>query len=258
MTARIKRSQFLTYLNTGTLAVPVWSLVGDGITNAKESMNPKTSSETYITDNTATISVDSYAPTMPVTATAKALETIFEYVRALRDTRAIMGDCETQLCNVEVYEGATNGAYPAVLQNIAVAVDEFGGEGGVKMTQNFTIDYQGAPVAGTFNPSDLAFAPTPISTILTTMVIGSVTLTPLFSANHAWPWYTGAVSNATTTVTMTSTLSGATIVQKDTTGATVAQAGAASLSVGVNHLTITVTVGTETAVYHIDITRAAA
>ena len=257
MANRIKRSQFFTYLNTGTIAVPVWSLIGDGITNAKESLNPKTSSETYITDNAATISVDSYAPTMPVIATAKALEIVFEYIRGLRDTKAIDADCETQICNVEVFEGPTYGSYPATLQNCSIQVDEFSGEGGVKMNQNFTINYQGPPVQGTFNPTDLAFAPTPVNTILTTLVIGSVTLTPLFSANHAWPWYSGSVSNGTTSVTMTSTLAGATIVQKDGTGATVNQGAAASLSVGVNHLTVTVTVGSETAKYYIDITRAA-
>jgi hypothetical protein len=256
MASRIKRSQFATYLNTGTIAVPVWTLMGDGITNLKESLNPKISSETYVTDNQATISVDSYAPTAPVIATAKAAETIFEYVRALRDAKAILADCETQIVNVEIFEGSTYNSYPAVLQNCAIQVDEFSGEGGVKMNQNFTIDFQGEAVAGTFNPTDLAFAPTPINTILTTMVIGSVTLTPLFSAGHAWTWYTGSVSNATTTVTMTSTLVGATIVQKN--GASVvAQGNTASLSVGVNHLTISVTVGSETAIYYIDITRAA-
>jgi hypothetical protein len=56
---------------------------------------------------------------------------------------------------------------------------------------------------------------------------------------------------------MTSTLSGATIVQYN--GVTeVAQGADAALSVGVNHLTIDVTVGSENVVYAIDITRAAA
>ena len=152
MTQRIKRSQFATYLNTTPASTATWSLLGDGVTNAKESMNPKTSSETYITDNTATISVDSYAPTMPVTATAKVGDPIFEYIRTLRNTRAILGDCETQIINVAMYEAAVSGTtYKATMHYCAISVDEFGGEGGVKMTQNFTLNFQGAPVQGTFD-----------------------------------------------------------------------------------------------------------
>jgi hypothetical protein len=153
MAPRIKRSQFATYLNTTPASTATWSLLGDGVTNAKESLNPKTSSETYITDNQATISVDSYAPTMPVVATAKVGEAVFEYIRGLRDTKAILADCETQIINVALYETPTAGAYPATYQNVSIQVDEFSGEGGVKMTQNFTINFQGAPVQGTFNPS---------------------------------------------------------------------------------------------------------
>ena len=160
MTARIKRSQFATYLNTGTILSPTWTLLGDGITNLKENGNPKTSSETYITDNVATISVDSYAPTMPAIATAKVSETIFEYIRALRDSKAILGDCETQVLNVALYEPGVGGAYKATLQGCSIQVDEFGGEGGVKMNQNFTINFQGVPTQGTFNPSTLAWTAT--------------------------------------------------------------------------------------------------
>ena len=153
MTARIKRSQFATYLNTTPSSAATWSLIGDGITNLKESLNPKTSSETYITDNVATISVDSYAPTMPAIATAKVGEAVFEYIRGLRDAKAILSDCETQIINVALYETPTAGAYPATQQNCSIQVDEFSGEGGVKMNQNFTINFQGTPTQGTFNPS---------------------------------------------------------------------------------------------------------
>jgi len=55
---------------------------------------------------------------------------------------------------------------------------------------------------------------------------------------------------------MSSTLTGATIVQK--VGASVvSQGGAAALSMGLNHLTVQVTVGTEVTTYSIDITRTA-
>ena|SRR5271157_1655354 len=160
MTSRIKRSQFATYLNTTPSLSATWSLLGDGITNLKESLNPKTSSETYITDNVATISVDSYAPTMPAIATAKVGEAVFEYIRGLRDTKAILADCETQIINVALYETPAGSVYPATQQACAIQVDEFSGEGGVKMNQNFTINFQGVPIQGTFNVSTKVWATT--------------------------------------------------------------------------------------------------
>ena len=38
---KIKRSQFLTYLNTGTSTTPVWSVLGVGITEYGISYNPQ-------------------------------------------------------------------------------------------------------------------------------------------------------------------------------------------------------------------------
>lgn len=38
---KINRSQFLTYLNTGTSAIPTWSILGVGITEYGVSYNPQ-------------------------------------------------------------------------------------------------------------------------------------------------------------------------------------------------------------------------
>ena len=131
---------------------------------------------------------------------------------------------------------------------------KIGGDGGKAAKINYTLDYIGTPVIGSFSPAGLAFVPAPVNTILSTLVIGGVTLTPLFSADNTWLWYTGSV--AASSVTMSSTLTGATIVQK--VGASVvSQGGAAALSMGLNHLTVQVTVGTEVTTYSIDITRTA-
>jgi hypothetical protein len=122
----------------------------------------------------------------------------------------------------------------------------------------YTINFNGDPIRGGFNPTPTAeFVALPVEATLTTLVIGSVTLAPLFATDKAWLWYAGSVANETETVTMTSTLSGATIVQYDDDSVEVDQGDPASLAVGVNHLTIDVTVGTENVIYNIDITRAA-
>lgn len=258
MVDTIKRSQERHFLNTGTIAEPVWSLMGVGISSAKTEMNPETTKETIITEDNARVSVDSYAPTLPIKMTAKKGEAVFDFIDAMRKARDILDAAETELVTVHVYEGAALGFYYAEKQTVSIQVDDFGGDGGKPVEINYTINFQGNPVYGGFNPTPTAeFVAAPINTILSTLVIGSVTLTPVFATDKAWLWYAGSVSNGTTTVTMTSTLSGATITQYDGDEVEVDQGDPASLDVGANTLTIEVTVGDETSVYEIEITRAA-
>jgi hypothetical protein len=256
--AKIKRSEVKSFLNTGTTGSPTWSLISEGVSTATIAMNPSVMTETYIGNDTATITVESYAPTMPVEATAIAGDEVFDWIDAARQGRAVLTDAETEVVNVWLYETPALGYYYAEKVSASVQCDSFGGEGGTAAKVNYTINYTSEPVSGGFDPSGLAFVPLAINTALTTLAIGAVTLTPTFATDHTWLWYAGAVANGTDTVTMTSTLAGATIAQADDGGTPVGQGNPASLAVGVNDLTITVTVGSEEVVYHIEITRAAA
>jgi hypothetical protein len=259
MSVSIRRSKFQTFLNTGTPSVPIWSAIGDGVATAKQALNPKVTNETYINQDNASISVDSYAPKMPVEMLAKSGDAAFEWLDTIRYARTVLDSAETEIVNVYLYNTPTLGFYIAEKQKVSIQIDDFGGEGGDMAKLNYTINFIDTPVEGQFNPTLLSFVAQPILAILATMVIGAVTLTPVFSANKELLYYTGSVSNATTTVTMTSTCiaAGATVVQKDTHASVVNQAAAASLDVGLNTLTITVTVNAEVCVYNIGITRAA-
>jgi hypothetical protein len=254
---RFKRNKLASFLNTGTKLSPTWSIIGTGVPSAEIEMNPKTNEECNIDDESASTYVESYAPSMPIEATAYNGSAIFEYIDAMRISRSILGDSESEVVNVYVYETPALTYYQAEKQDVSISFEKFGGPGESALKISFTLNYLGNPTLGTFSPTALAFVADPINTILTTMVIGSVTLTPLFATNKAWLWYAGSVANGVTEVTMTSTLEGATIVQKVGVS-TVEQGANAALAVGVNHLTIEVTVGDEVSTYHIDITRAAA
>lgn len=256
--AKIKRSRVKSFLNTGTVLLPTWSLISAGVPSATINMNPSVQTETYIGDDNATITVESYAPTMPVEASAIAGDAVYAWIDALRKGRDVLTDAETELVNVWLYETPALGVYYAEKVSVSVQCDSFGGDAGAAAKIGYTINYLSEPVAGGFDATTLTFYPLAVNTILTTLVIGAVTLTPLFATDKSWLWYAGSVANGTTSVTMTSTLSGATIVQKDDGGSTVAQGDPASLSVGDNDLTIEVTVGTESVTYTIRITRAAA
>ena len=256
--AKIKRSLFKSFLNTNTVLSPTWSLISAGVPSGTVNMNPNILTETYIGDDNATITVESYAPTFPIEATAVNGDAVWEWVEANRVARAVLSDVETEMVNVWLYETPALGIYYAEKVNVSVQVDSFGGDAGTAAKLGYTINHISDPVAGGFDPTGLVFYPLAINTKLTTLAIGAVTLTPLFATDKSWLWYAGSVANGTDTVTMDSTLAGATIVQYDDGGTPVAQSDPASLDVGVNDLTVDVTVGTENVIYHISITRAAA
>lgn len=255
--SKVKRSLIRTFVNTGTTLAPTWSLLGAGVTTGKITYNPKTSEETYITDDTASIAVESYAPTMAVEMTAKSEDAVFAWLDTLRKARGTLSTAETEVVNVWLYKTPAGGYYYAEKQSVSIQVDDFGGDGGTAAKVNFTINFVGDPTLGVFDPTNLVFEANPVTTILTTMACSGVTLVPLFSADHSNLLYTASVANGVSSTNLTSTLVGATIVQK-VGNTTVNQGAAASLSVGVNHITFQVTVGSEVNTYRVDITRAAA
>ena len=158
MTAvKIKRSQIQSFLNTTPSTTATYSLIGDGVTTGKINYNPKTTEETYIHQDSATITVDSYAPVMPVEATAKNGDACFEYVDGLRRSRAVLAAAESDIVNVWMYETGGPTAYPAEKQPVSIQLDDFGGDGGVAAKINFTLNFIGDPVLGTFNASTKAF-----------------------------------------------------------------------------------------------------
>lgn len=155
---KIKRSKFAVFLNTATTkTTPVWSLVGDGISEMSIAYNPQTSEVTYVNQNSGTTSVESYKPTIAAPMTAIAGDEVFEYVDGLRMKRAVLDECITDCLLVYLYKDGEMGAYPAERNMCSVQIDDFGGVGGETAKLNFTVNLQGDAVSGTFNPTTKAF-----------------------------------------------------------------------------------------------------
>lgn len=153
----IKRSLVKTFLNTGTTGTPIWSLIGDGVTSGQIAYNPKTLSEIYIHQDTGITQVESYAPTIAIEATAKNGDAVFEFIDALRKSRAVLDATNSEIVNVWMYETGGPTAYPAEKQSVNIQIDTFGGDGGAAAKIGYTINYLGDPTTGTFNGSTLAF-----------------------------------------------------------------------------------------------------
>lgn len=157
--AKIKRSEVMTFVNVNPSGVASYKLLGDGVTTGAIGYNPKTSEETYIHEDSATISVESYAPNLPVEGIAVSGDDVFEFIDGLRVARAVLDDAETDIVNVWAYESGGPTAYPAEKQTVSIQIDEFGGDGGASVKINYTINFIGDPVVGTFNASTSAFTP---------------------------------------------------------------------------------------------------
>lgn len=155
--AKIKRSQVMTFMNTTPSAAATYSLIGDGVTGGSIAYNPQVEEETYIHQDSATVTVESYSPKLSLEASAVAGDAVFEFIDSLRVARAVLASAQTDIVNVWAYEAGGPAAYPAEKQNVSIQIDEFGGEGGASVKINYTVNFIGDPVVGTFNTSTKAF-----------------------------------------------------------------------------------------------------
>jgi hypothetical protein len=160
MTSSVKRSKFVSFMNTTPSGeTPTYNLIGNGVTTGTINYSPQTTTETYIHEDTAHIEVESYQPTMPVQAVAKPGDAVFDFVDTLRKARAVLDDAKTDIVNVYLYEAPTGSAYPAEKQDVSIQIDNFGGDGGAKVTINYTLNYLGNAITGTFDPTTKKFTP---------------------------------------------------------------------------------------------------
>ena len=155
--AKIKRSQVMTFMNTTPSAAATYSLIGEGVTGGSIAYNPQVEEETYIHQDSATVTVESYSPKLSLEASAVAGDAVFEFIDSLRVARAVLSAAQTDIVNVWAYESGGPTAYPAEKQNVSIQIDEFGGEGGSSVKINYTVNFIGDPIPGTFNASTKAF-----------------------------------------------------------------------------------------------------
>jgi hypothetical protein len=249
----VKRSLIKTFLNIGTTATPIWTLIGDGIATASIKYSPQILDETYIHQDSATIDVESYKPTLPVKASVKVGDPAFNFVDNIRMHRYVLSDARAEIVNVWLYTSPTLNQYQAERQSVSIQIDDFGGDGGKEAVINYTINFIGDPILGTFNPLTLAFTPVPNQAGLASLTIGTLTLSPTFNTSQLY--YTAPTTDTTGTISATAVNSGtATIVIKNGS-TTVSNGGSATWTTGQNTVTVAVTVGAETCTYTVVVSK---
>lgn len=161
MSTTVKRSAFATFLDTNPSGAADYVMIGDGVTTATINYNPQTLEETYINQDSGTTEVQSYRPNLPIEATAKNGDEVFDFIDALRKARAVLDAAKSSIVNVWMYETPTGDAYPAEKQTVSIQIDSFGGDGGAATKINYTVNFLGDPVLGTFDVVLKTFTPTP-------------------------------------------------------------------------------------------------
>jgi hypothetical protein len=156
---KIKRSEFALFLDTTPLTTATYVRVGTGFTTGTLNYNPEVTTETYINQDNAAVTLERYAPNMALEGQAINGEAIFEFIDNLRRTRAVGTAAETNALLVYLYETpVTTDQYPAEKQPVTIQIDSFGGDGGQTARVNFTINFRGDPTTGLYDVSSNSFA----------------------------------------------------------------------------------------------------
>ena len=147
--SKIKSSASRRFLNTMTTDSPLWALMNKGIPTMSTAYNAEVTSETYVAEDNASNSVDSYAPNSSITQTAFKNDSVFEFVDNLRKTRAIQKDAETEILDVYVYDEDNTGVFVAEKNNVVISIDTWDLNGGQAISIGYTISFNGDPEMGT-------------------------------------------------------------------------------------------------------------
>ena len=153
--AKIKRSQFLTYLNTTpTAQSPKWDVLGVGITEYGISYNPQVDTEKWIIEDNARTDHSSNQKQGSVTQKCYKGDPVFEFINAGRDQL----NYKSQVLDIDRWNG-TGSSYPAKMNDVIITVTNYMGE---NAEIEYDIYYDGDAIEGTvtFTGSTPTFTPT--------------------------------------------------------------------------------------------------
>ena len=152
---KVKRSQFLTYLNTTPNgSSKTWAVLGVGITDYSISFNPQVETEKWIIEDNARTDHESNQKQSSVTQKIYKGDPCFEFVQEGRDEL----NYKTEILDIDCWNG-NNGTYPAKLSSGIITVTQYMGE---NAEIQYDLYYDGDATEGTVTFVDNApvFAPT--------------------------------------------------------------------------------------------------
>ena len=138
---KIKRSEFLTYLDTTPASSETWKILGVGITDYAISFNPQVETEKWIIEDNARTDHQSNQKQSTVSQKCYKNDAVFEFVQAGRDEL----NYKTHILDIDMWNGS-EGSYPAKKSDGIITVTSYGGE---NQLIEYDLYYDGDAVEGT-------------------------------------------------------------------------------------------------------------
>ena len=144
---KIKRSQFLTYLDTTPSASsPSWAVLGIGITEYGIDFNPQVDTEKWIIEDNARTDHSSNQKQGSVTQKCYKGDEVFEFVYGGIDKL----NYKSHVLDIDMWNG-TGSSYPAKKNDVIITVSSYMGE---NAEIEYDIYYDGDAVEGTVTIAD--------------------------------------------------------------------------------------------------------
>lgn len=155
MTEVRKRYERIHYMNTGTTASPVWSLINIGVTAFDDSLEPQTEDTQYIADQNQTTIMTAYKPKFAYTAGYADTDLVCAKLYEIGADQLIGESVE--IVTVDTWDVAS-GEYTARKGEYEVAPSKAGsGDPGAMLTMEGELNQKGDIVKGTFNLTTKVF-----------------------------------------------------------------------------------------------------
>lgn len=142
---KIKRSQYLKFLDTTPSTAYTWKVLGIGVSDETPAeYNPQVETEKWIIEDSARSEHTSNQKQLGVTQRCYKNDPEFEFINSCRDKINTL----SHILEIDTWNG-TGGSYPAKLSDCLIVVDSYSGE-----SIEYTIFFNGDPTDGTATIAD--------------------------------------------------------------------------------------------------------
>jgi len=152
---KIKRSQYIKFLDTTPSSTATWKVIGIGINEASTAYNPQVNTEKWIIEDSARSDHESNQKQLSITQKCYKHDDEFIYINSLRDKL----NCASHILEVDTW-GGSDGNYPAKKSDCLITINSYSGE-----EIEYTIYFNGDPVDGTVTISSGVPSFTPSASI---------------------------------------------------------------------------------------------
>ena len=148
--AKIKRKEYLHYINTGTSATPVYEVLGTDIESLEVAMNMNVETTTNIlgqssiniSNGTKSAAIEPYFAN-----NGSGLHTLLQ---GFIDNQSELDDLQTDVVEVKKYETEGVAGYPSIKKTVKIEIVSYGGDSSGYQIP-FNVHFTGVDVAGEYD-----------------------------------------------------------------------------------------------------------